>query len=104
MRNSRVNLKFFSQFKSSSLIHLFIFEIEGVSVWTCGQVVSYTSVCMCWNEAKELDRYFRNNMYPGEGTGLLHLHSTYRHDLKIYSSDEGHVQVFFVISCSFIFC
>ena len=29
----------------------------------------------------------------GEGTGLLRLHSTYRHDLKIYSSDEGRVQV-----------
>ena len=30
----------------------------------------------------------------GEGTGLLRLHSTYRHDLKIYSSDEGRVQVY----------
>ena len=29
----------------------------------------------------------------GEGTGLLRLHSTDRHDLKIYSSDEGRVQV-----------
>ncbi|KAG0463584.1 hypothetical protein HPP92_019653 [Vanilla planifolia] len=29
----------------------------------------------------------------GEGTGLLRLHSTYRHDLKIYSSDEGRVQM-----------
>ncbi|KAL0424328.1 UNVERIFIED_CONTAM: Inositol hexakisphosphate and diphosphoinositol-pentakisphosphate kinase VIP2 [Sesamum radiatum] len=44
-------------------------------------------------EAEELGRYFRNYMYPGEGTGLLRLHSTYRHDLKIYSSDEGRVQV-----------
>ncbi|KAH9739916.1 Inositol hexakisphosphate and diphosphoinositol-pentakisphosphate kinase VIP2 [Citrus sinensis] len=43
--------------------------------------------------AEELGRYFRNNMYPGEGTGLLRLHSTYRHDLKIYSSDEGRVQM-----------
>ena len=33
------------------------------------------------------------NMLAGEGTGLLRLHSTYRHDLKIYSSDEGRVQV-----------
>ena len=32
-------------------------------------------------------------MLAGEGTGLLRLHSTYRHDLKIYSSDEGRVQV-----------
>ena len=27
------------------------------------------------------------------GGGLLRLHSTYRHDLKIYSSDEGRVQM-----------
>ena len=29
--------------------------------------------------------------YPG--CGLLRLHSTYRHDLKIYASDEGRVQM-----------
>ncbi|XP_039031936.1 inositol hexakisphosphate and diphosphoinositol-pentakisphosphate kinase VIP1-like [Hibiscus syriacus] len=44
-------------------------------------------------QAEELGRYFRNNVYPGEGTGLLRLHSTYRHDLKIYSSEEGRVQM-----------
>ncbi|OAE33561.1 hypothetical protein AXG93_2139s1140 [Marchantia polymorpha subsp. ruderalis] len=44
-------------------------------------------------QAEELGRTFRNDMYPGEGTGLLRLHSTYRHDLKIYSSDEGRVQM-----------
>lgn len=40
-------------------------------------------------------------MYPGgqgqyskmSGIGLLRLHSTYRHDLKIYASDEGRVQM-----------
>jgi inositol-hexakisphosphate/diphosphoinositol-pentakisphosphate 1-kinase len=26
-------------------------------------------------------------------TGFLRLHSTYRHDLKIYASDEGRVQM-----------
>jgi inositol hexakisphosphate/diphosphoinositol-pentakisphosphate kinase len=30
--------------------------------------------------------------YGAAGGGLLRLHSTYRHDLKIYSSDEGRVQ------------
>nr|VDC93489.1 unnamed protein product [Brassica rapa] len=40
-----------------------------------------------------LGRFFRYNMYPGEGTGLLRLHSTYRHDLKIYNSDEGRVEM-----------
>ncbi|XP_037414332.1 inositol hexakisphosphate and diphosphoinositol-pentakisphosphate kinase VIP1-like isoform X3 [Triticum dicoccoides] len=44
-------------------------------------------------QAEELGRYFRNNMYPSEGPGLFRLHSTYRHDLKIYSSDEGRVQM-----------
>ncbi|CAN7069483.1 unnamed protein product [Brassica oleracea var. botrytis] len=44
-------------------------------------------------QSEELGRFFRYNMYPGEGTGLFRLHSTYRHDLKIYSSDEGRVQV-----------
>lgn len=44
-------------------------------------------------------------MYPGggqsrhgydastQGLGLLRLHSTFRHDLKIYASDEGRVQM-----------
>uniref|UniRef100_M4F964 diphosphoinositol-pentakisphosphate 1-kinase n=1 Tax=Brassica campestris TaxID=3711 RepID=M4F964_BRACM len=45
-------------------------------------------------EAEELGRFIRYNMYPGEGTGLLRLYSTYRHELKIYSSDEGRVQMF----------
>ena len=52
------------------------------------------------NQAEFLGRDFRMRMYPGgnyydEGTtdGLLRLHSTYRHDLKIYSSDEGRVQI-----------
>ena len=52
------------------------------------------------NQAEELGRAFRC-MYPGgqgdyagfPGCGLLRLHSTYRHDLKIYASDEGRVQM-----------
>ncbi|CAF1895078.1 unnamed protein product [Brassica napus] len=44
-------------------------------------------------KAEELGRFFRYNMYPSEGTGLLRLHSTYHHDFKIYSSDEGRVQM-----------
>ena len=37
-------------------------------------------------------------LLPGDyagfpGCGLLRLHSTYRHDLKIYASDEGRVQM-----------
>lgn len=55
-------------------------------------------------QAEELGRMFRC-MYPGSGPpndgtnsdecglGLLRLHSTFRHDLKIYASDEGRVQM-----------
>ena len=54
------------------------------------------------NQAEFLGRDFRMRMYPGGNyydhgngiaDGLLRLHSTYRHDLKIYSSDEGRVQI-----------
>jgi Histidine phosphatase superfamily (branch 2) len=46
-------------------------------------------------QAEDLGSHFRTVMYPRygpDGGGLLRLHSTYRHDLKIYSSDEGRVQ------------
>jgi inositol hexakisphosphate/diphosphoinositol-pentakisphosphate kinase len=63
--------------------------VEALMVLKYGGVLTHAGR----KQAEELGRYFRNNMYPGEGTGLLRLHSTYRHDLKIYSSDEGRVQV-----------
>ena len=41
-------------------------------------------------QAEKLGKSFRVNIYPSsKGLGLLRLHSTYRHDLKCYSSDEG---------------
>lgn len=43
-------------------------------------------------QAKLLGNTFRVQIYPnyeGQGDGLLRLHSTYRHDLKCYSSEEG---------------
>ncbi len=53
-------------------------------------------------QAEDLGKAFRK-LYPGENaytkdenksaTGFLRLHSTYRHDLKIYASDEGRVQM-----------
>ncbi|KAE9552296.1 hypothetical protein FO519_004482 [Halicephalobus sp. NKZ332] len=56
-------------------------------------------------QAEALGKLFRT-LYPGirrtdgkecpedtQGLGFLRLHSTYRHDLKIYSSDEGRVQM-----------
>ncbi|KAL8624659.1 hypothetical protein ACOMHN_038205 [Nucella lapillus] len=50
-------------------------------------------------QAENLGKAFRT-LYPGgqgqfeaPGLGFLRLHSTFRHDLKIYSSDEGRVQM-----------
>ncbi|KNC73777.1 hypothetical protein SARC_13665, partial [Sphaeroforma arctica JP610] len=39
-------------------------------------------------QARQLGETYRHTMYPGESHGLLRLHSTFRHDLKIYCSDE----------------
>jgi len=39
-----------------------------------------------------LGQRFRQQMYPdAPGGGILRLHSTFRHDLKIRTSDEGRV-------------
>lgn len=51
-------------------------------------------------QAEELGKAFRC-IYPGgvgeygslPGSGFLRLHNTYRHDLKVYASDEGRVQM-----------
>jgi inositol hexakisphosphate/diphosphoinositol-pentakisphosphate kinase len=45
-------------------------------------------------QAEELGKHMRNLYVPytrsdDYGAGLLRLHSTYRHDFKVYSSDEG---------------
>jgi hypothetical protein len=44
-------------------------------------------------QAERFGSFFRENFYKNEREGLLRLHSTYRHDLKIYSSDEGRCQL-----------
>ena len=48
-------------------------------------------------QAETAGQTFRQSIYPGAAdggeSGLLRLHSTYRHDLKIWSSDEGRVQM-----------
>jgi hypothetical protein len=43
-------------------------------------------------QAEQMGTRFRHQMYPdNEGGGVLRLHATYRHDLKIKASDEGRV-------------
>eukprot|EP00026_Physarum_polycephalum_P001326 Phypoly_transcript_01327.p1 GENE.Phypoly_transcript_01327~~Phypoly_transcript_01327.p1 ORF type:complete len:930 (+),score=150.02 Phypoly_transcript_01327:110-2791(+) len=43
-------------------------------------------------QAMEMGTRLLADMYPSED-GFLQLHSTYRHDLKIYASDEGRVEM-----------
>jgi inositol hexakisphosphate/diphosphoinositol-pentakisphosphate kinase len=47
-------------------------------------------------QAQKLGESFREKMYiedkASSSGGLLRLHSTYRHDLKCYTSDEGRCQ------------
>ncbi len=44
------------------------------------------------DQALQLGTSFRHRFYPeSQGGGVLRLHSTYRHDLKIKASDEGRV-------------
>ena len=46
-----------------------------------------------FTQAELLGTKFRHAMYPdpASGGGVLRLHATYRHDLKIKASDEGRV-------------
>jgi inositol-hexakisphosphate/diphosphoinositol-pentakisphosphate 1-kinase len=46
------------------------------------------------DQAIKFGETFRRCMYVEDGSdgGLLRLHSTYRHDLKCYTSDEGRCQ------------
>lgn len=43
-------------------------------------------------QAVDTGTSFREMMYEEKSGGLLRLHSTYRHDLKCYTSDEGRCQ------------
>eukprot|EP01029_Cantina_marsupialis_P003464 TRINITY_DN133312_c1_g2_i1.p1 TRINITY_DN133312_c1_g2~~TRINITY_DN133312_c1_g2_i1.p1 ORF type:complete len:849 (+),score=150.18 TRINITY_DN133312_c1_g2_i1:60-2606(+) len=65
-----------------------VFEVEELLVilkW--GGVLTHAGR----EQAESLGSRFRFETYPDED-GFLRLHSTYRHDLKIYSSGEGRVQ------------
>ena len=43
-------------------------------------------------QAEELGRYLRQSLFYGADDSLLRLHSSFRHDFKIYSSIEGRCQ------------
>jgi inositol hexakisphosphate/diphosphoinositol-pentakisphosphate kinase len=76
--------------------------------WTEDSKVSEVLLVLKWGgalthsgveQAIRLGEQFRRSMYVEDKneeneqmTGLLRLHSTYRHDLKCYTSDEGRCQ------------
>lgn len=64
------------------------FVSEALMILKWGGNITHSGI----EQARLLGNTFRVQMYPsnlGDGSGLLRLHSTYRHDLKCYSSDEG---------------
>ena len=63
--------------------------IEALFIMKWGGELTHTGN----EQSMELGRYFRNHIYPIENEGVLRLHNTYRHDMKIYSSDEGRCQL-----------
>jgi len=44
-------------------------------------------------QAEDLGRRLRLGLFTNDPTGLLRLHSSFRHDFKIYSSQEGRCQI-----------
>lgn len=79
--------------------HLFVFccfisedpnKILGRNKMWKSSLCLESSIQVCWRHSC----WFDVGDYAGfPGCGLLRLHSTYRHDLKIYASDEGRVQM-----------
>ena len=59
-----------------------------ISLYVSDQFVCFRSVCMF-----QVSLYISGQFVDSPGLGFLRLHSTFRHDLKIYASDEGRVQM-----------
>ena len=70
---------------SSELLE--VAEVQFVLKWG-GELTSLGEA-----QATILGTRCRNLLYPSEQEGMLRLHASYRHDLKIYTSDEGRVQM-----------
>ncbi|CAN7106147.1 unnamed protein product, partial [Brassica rapa subsp. narinosa] len=67
---------------------LMILKYGGVLTHTGRKQVPHDLLFLFWN-ISPMTMALNYMLFSGEGTGLLRLHSTYHHDLKIYSSDEG---------------
>ncbi len=62
--------------------------IEALFILKWGGELTHAGV----KQAHDYGKEFRDMMYEDKSGGLLRLHSTYRHDLKCYTSDEGRCQ------------
>ncbi|WZZ02919.1 hypothetical protein YC2023_088840 [Brassica napus] len=60
-------------------------HVDALMILKYGGVLTHAGRKQYFTDEMALNYMF----FSGEGTGLLRLHSTYRHDLKIYTSDEG---------------
>ena len=85
-----IDILFFMIITQESFLLCLVFMVNRMGSLTC----KLNSSCFVFFS-------FVRSVYPGSqgqfselpGCGLLRLHSTYRHDLKIYASDEGRVQM-----------
>ena len=59
--------------------------VEALFILKWGGELTHAGV----KQAVDYGTDFRETMYEDKSGGLLRLHSTYRHDLKCYTSDEG---------------
>jgi len=62
--------------------------VEALFIQKWGGELTHAGV----KQAVDYGTNFREMMYEEKSGGLLRLHSTYRHDLKCYTSDEGRCQ------------
>ncbi len=62
--------------------------VEALFILKWGGELTHAGV----KQATDYGTNFREMMYEERSGGLLRLHSTYRHDLKCYTSDEGRCQ------------
>lgn len=73
---------------------------SGLCSLYCSMGRNHASNSTPFCQAETLGNLFRNVMYPpSAGGGLLRLHSTYRHDLKIYSSGGSGAARCHVVVC-----
>ena len=76
-----------------SHVILFITSTIITTTATTTDTIATTTTPTTSPQAELLGTKFRHAMYPdpASGGGVLRLHATYRHDLKIKASDEGRV-------------